>query len=584
MTSQIPKEPFKFGLYTSRSHRKWMIGAYLSVFVAMSLDRYGVIVLRNLTDSIVGPTLNYDAVWYWTLFYSLLYASTSIIWRLSGFNGMQWFTNQRGVAYRDLYEYITFHSKNYFNNRFAGALSNKISNAADGVENLFSRILWKFFPTFAGIILYVIFAWNSNAWLGLIIAIWSTAYVVINIYFAKKIRAKSYTSAESSSTLRGVIIDSISNISLIHESAHITNEHGYIRSFIKKFQKADLDEWWLSEWFLVANGFFVFIFMLLMFGTSVYLLQAGLVSVGVLVMVIAIVRDISSQLFSLGQEIKEAARLYGQINEGLEEVLHEHLIVDKAGSQEATISEGKIEFNNVDFSYEKSLIFKNFSIHIEAGQKVGLVGKSGAGKTTFISLLLRHFEIEGGSVTIDNLDISSITLESLRKAIAVVPQDTSLFHRTIRENIGYSRPDATDEEIQHAAKLAQASGFIEKLPKKYDTLIGERGVKLSGGQRQRIAIARAFLKNAPILILDEATSSLDSESEHAIQVSLRSLMKGRTVIAIAHRLSTLKEMDRIIVIENGDVVEDGAVDELLKKTDGAFKKVWDHQVKGFIVE
>ncbi|HZE87576.1 MAG TPA: ATP-binding cassette domain-containing protein, partial [Methylomirabilota bacterium] len=217
-------------------------------------------------------------------------------------------------------------------------------------------------------------------------------------------------------------------------------------------------------------------------------------------------------------------------------------------------------------------------------QKVGLVGKSGAGKTTFVSLLLRHFEIQKGDITIDEQNISDVTLESLRRNIAFVPQDTSMFHRTIKENISYSNPDATDEEVRRAAKLANANEFIESLPQKYETLVGERGVKLSGGQRQRIAIARAFLKNAPILILDEATSSLDSESEHAIQESLEKLMKDRTVIAIAHRLSTLKKMDRIIVIKSGKIAEDGNPDDLLEKPNGLFKNMWNHQIKGFITD
>jgi ATP-binding cassette, subfamily B, bacterial len=245
-------------------------------------------------------------------------------------------------------------------------------------------------------------------------------------------------------------------------------------------------------------------------------------------------------------------------------------------------SKGEVVMDAINFAYENSAVFKNFSITIPAGQKVGLVGRSGAGKTTYVSLLLRHFDTQEGTIMIDGQNIQEVTLESLRRGIAFVPQDTSLFHRTIKENICYGSPQATDEEIKRSAMQAQADRFIQKLPKKYETLVGERGVKLSGGQRQRIAIARAFLKNAPILILDEATSSLDSESEHAIQQSLDKLMQGRTVIAIAHRLSTLKKMNRIVVIENGKIVEDGDPNELLKHPESIFKSMWNHQVRGFI--
>jgi len=282
--------------------------------------------------------------------------------------------------------------------------------------------------------------------------------------------------------------------------------------------------------------------------------------------------------------MRNTAGYYGEAKEGLEEILSEHVIKDSPNAKVLKVSKGEILIESIDFEYENTRVFKDFSVVIPSGQKVGFVGRSGAGKTTFVSLLLRHFDVQKGQIKIDGQNIFDVTLDSLRRAIAFVPQDTSLFHRTIRENISYSNPDATEAEIKHAAKLAQADEFIDKLPNGYGTLVGERGIKLSGGQRQRIAIARAFLKNAPILMLDEATSSLDSESEHAIQLSLEKLMKDRTVIAIAHRLSTLKKMDRIIIIDNGKIVEDGSTNELLKKADGIFKNMWDHQVKGFIID
>lgn len=318
--------------------------------------------------------------------------------------------------------------------------------------------------------------------------------------------------------------------------------------------------------------------------TAVYLFQNGSVSIGVVIMIVAIVGNISDQLLFIGQEMANVNKYYGEAKEGLEEILNEHIIVDDPYAKELILSKGSIDISSINFEYDSTKVFSNFSLHIPAGQKVGLVGRSGAGKTTFVSLLLRHYNLQSGEIKIDGQNISNVTLESLRKSIAFVPQDTSLFHRTIKENISYSNPEAELAEVKKAARLAQADEFIEKMPNGYETLVGERGVKLSGGQRQRIAIARAFLKNAPILILDEATSSLDSQSEQVIQESLEKLMKGRTVIAIAHRLSTLKEMDRIIVIDDGKIAEDGAPEELLNKSNGKFKAMWDHQVKGFIVD
>lgn len=584
MNKKIPKNPILFGIYISKMHKKWAIGALIAVFFATAFDRFTIIILRNLTDSIAARPIDINLIWMWALSYPVLVFIARNIWRASGFTGMRWFMNLSSSAYQSLYEYLTLHSKDYFNSRFAGSLTNKITNAVEGTLNIFQKALWNFIPLVIGLFWYVIFAWVSDFRLGLIIGIWSIFFLGANIWFAKILQPHSYKSAKTASTLKGRIVDSLSNISLVHEYAYIAGERDYIKKYVNKQRDAGLALWQLSEWVLVVNGVLIFIFMLFMIGTSVYLFQNHLVSIGVVIMVIAIVADISSQFMFIGQEIKNAAAYFGQAKEGLEEILHEHIIVDHPGAIDLKLSNGDIDIKSVDFEYGETKVFNNFSMHIPAGQKVGLVGRSGAGKTTFVSLLLRHYDIQSGEIKIDSQNINNVKLESLRRAIAFVPQDTSLFHRTIKENICYSNPDATITQVKRSAKLAQADEFIDKLPQGYETIVGERGVKLSGGQRQRIAIARAFLKNAPILILDEATSSLDSESEQAIQESLETLMKGRTVIAIAHRLSTLKEMDRIIVIENGKIAEDGNPEDLLKKSNSKFKDMWDHQVKGFIVD
>lgn len=584
MSQDIPKKPFLFGIFASRPHKVWVIGAFISVIVGTALDKFSVIVLRNLTDSIATHPTVFTTVWFWAILFPVIYLLAHICWRCSGFTGMRWFMNLRTTAYQSLYEYLSLHSKDYFNSRFAGALTNKISNAVDGTEQLFEKILWRFTQLFLGLIFYGLIAGAASLLLGVIIVVWSTIFLATNFWFAKKLQPYSYIAAKSVSTLKGRIVDSISNISLVHEYAYIAGERQYINQFVEKQHTTGLKNWWVSEWVLVANGAMIFVFILAMISSSIYLFQNSLISIGVIVMVISIVGDLTGQLFFIGQEIRDSSKLYGQIKEGLDEILTEHIIVDSPEAFELTVSEGAISLESVDFEYENTKVFKNFSIEIPAGQKVGFVGRSGAGKTTFVSLLLRHFDVQSGTIKIDGQDIRNITLESLRRAIAFVPQDTSLFHRTIKDNIRYSNPQAKDTQVKSAAKAAQAHDFIERLPNGYATLVGERGVKLSGGQRQRIAIARAFLKNAPILILDEATSSLDSESEHAIQLSLEHLMQGRTVIAIAHRLSTLKKMDRLVLIENGQITEDDSPDNLLKKPNGLFKNMWDHQVKGFIVD
>ena len=584
MSEIIPKNPISFGIFASKPHKVWAIGALASVVVATSFDKISVLVLRNLTDSIAAQPVAFGKVWFWAVSFPVLYLLAHSLWRSSGFTGMRWFMGLRSTAYQALYQYLSLHSKDYFNSRFAGALTNKISNAVDGTEELFEKILWRFLQLFIGLILYAVIASISSWILGLIIVVWSIAFLSANAWFASKLRPYAYRSAQSVSTLKGRIVDSLSNISLVHEYAYIAGERGYIKRFVKKQHDAGLAAWRISEWVLVVNGILIFIFMMLMIASSIYLFQKQQVSIGIVVMVIAIVGDLTGQLFFIGQEIKDSSKLYGQINEGLDEILQEHIIVDASEAAELKVTKGLISFKSVNFEYENTRVFKDFSIEIPPGQKIGFVGRSGAGKTTFASLLLRHFDVQGGSIKIDGQDIRKVTLESLRRSIAFVPQDTSLFHRTIKENISYSNPRASDTEIMTAAKQAQAHEFLAKLPSGYETLVGERGVKLSGGQRQRVAIARAFLKNAPILVLDEATSSLDSESEQAIQEALVKLMQGKTVIAIAHRLSTLKRMDRIVIIDDGKIVEDGRPKVLLRKKDGLFKNMWDHQVKGFILD
>lgn len=584
MDKIIPKNPIKFGIFITMLHKKWALIAVLCVFVATGLDRGSVLVIKQLTDNLTMNVKDLSAIWFWATAYPFVFLAAHICWRASGFMGMRWFTNMRTSAYQTLYDYLSYHSKDFFNNRFAGTLTNKIGHAVVGAETLFEKALWNFFPLLLGLVWYIVITWIEDYRLGLIITLWSIFFLSINIYFAKHLQPRSFRSAESLSILKGRMVDSLSNISLVHEYANISGEQNYINRFIKKHKDASLAHWTFSEIILTINGIFIFIFIISMVLTAIYLLENNLISIGSVLMIATIVTHLYSQFLFIGQELRDAAAYYGEAKEGLIEILHDHVITDSPTAKEVKITKGTISIDTIDFQYDNRKIFEDFTLTIPSGQKVGLVGRSGAGKTTFVSLLLRHYDIQKGSISLDNHSINDITLDSLRSAIAFVPQDTSLFHRTIKENIKYGSPNATDSEIEKAAKLSQAEEFINSLPKGYDTLVGERGVRLSGGQRQRIAIARAFLKDAPIVILDEATSSLDSHSEHAIQTSIESLMVNRTVIAIAHRLSTLKKMDRIIVIENGKIQEDGSPDELLKKPKGIFKSLWDHQVNGFIVD
>jgi ATP-binding cassette, subfamily B, bacterial len=423
MDKLIPKNPVLFGYKISKIHKKWAIPSIIAVLVATGLSKFGVVVLRNLTDAIAANEIDINSVWYWAILYPVLYLVMHLCWRISGFTGMRWFMKMRSTAYQSLYEYLTLHSKDYFNSRFAGSLANKIANAVDGTENLFETTLWEFKPLIIGLLWYIAFAGMSDWRLGIIIALWSLLFLAINMWFSKKLHPYSYKFADSLSTLRGRIVDSLSNISLVQEYAHIAGERKYINRFVKNQEDTGMAHWRFSEIILTINGVLIFLFIFLMIGTSVYLFQHQLISIGVVVMVTVIVTDLASQFLFIGQEMKNAARYYGEAKEGLQEILKEHLIVDSQSASELIATKGEIIFDSINFDYENTNVFKDFTLHIRAGEKVGLVGRSGAGKTTFVSLILRHFDLKKGSISIDGQNISDVKLESLRRSIAFVPQD-----------------------------------------------------------------------------------------------------------------------------------------------------------------
>ena len=331
------------------------------------------------------------------------------------------------------------------------------------------------------------------------------------------------------------------------------------------------------------QAIFSFIVEFIVFYVAVIYWKGDFLSVGAFVLIQLYVMGLSGQLWGFARIIRDFYEGYADAKEMIEIMKLPYEIKDTIIAKPIIVTSGEIVFDNVNFSFNETReVLSNIKLKINAGEKVALVGPSGAGKTTFVRLLLRFYDVTGGHIEIDGNDIKNITLESLRNNISLVPQDPLLFHRTIKENIRYGKPNATDEEVVEASRLAHCVEFIENLPNKYDTYVGERGIKLSGGERQRVAIARAILKNAPILILDEATSSLDSNSESLIQDALSTLMRGKTTIVVAHRLSTIKKMDRIVVLKNGSILEEGTHNSLIRKKDSLYKDLWTLQAGGFI--
>ncbi|KXK00217.1 MAG: putative multidrug export ATP-binding/permease protein [Parcubacteria bacterium OLB19] len=494
-----------------------------------------------------------------------------------------WTTNAAKTATDDLNRHVLQHSHNYFINRFAGSVFSKQRNVISAIEEIVPDFLWAQLASFVSFLVTFILLWSVDSLSAMLFVLLLFILLVVNKYLAPIKVKLSKISSEANTVLTGRTVDTFSNISAVRQYAKYKEELEGLENLTNARRIAHRRNWFFTEKLLMLNIFILFIFSSIMFWLILNKWEDGLITSGDFVMVISLMFNISGSLVFIGRAFNAMARTVGELREGLDDLLVDYEITDSENAQSLNVNKGKIVWQDVDFGFGDNQVFTNLNLEIPAGQRIGLVGSSGAGKTTFVSLLLRQHELNGGLIMIDGQDISTVTQNSLREAIAVVPQEPALFHRTIRENIAYGHPGATQEEIMAVAKQAHAHEFIEKLPQGYDTLVGERGVKLSGGQKQRIAIARAMLKNAPILILDEATSALDSESEVLIQGALHNLMMGKTVIAIAHRLSTLKEMDRIIVLESGEVVEDGTHDTL-KDRGGIYAKLWNHQSGGFLVD
>ncbi|MBU1151401.1 ABC transporter ATP-binding protein/permease [Patescibacteria group bacterium] len=561
--------------------------AVFAVTVAEILEGVLYVILGRLTDaSTVAISeqfsdVSLSGIWFWLALFAGIFFVTECIWRLSGFWGMRLITESEANVSKSLFAYLLNHSRAYFNSKFAGSLVNKIGHASSGVDHMMSRFLWNYYPLFISLIVNTVILSLISYQLGLILIGWTLLFLVLNYYFVKQKQHLSYANANANSEMKGKMVDTIGNIASVHANAYHRHEYKYVKQFIKKRREIHLASWMASEWILFINGGLLAIFVFLMLFVTVFLMKGNAASMGSLVLVITMTIGLVRSLFFIGSNMTDTIDDYSQIEEGLNELIVPYEITDRPGSKNIRSAKGAIEFANVYFSFGNTKVFNNFSLSIKPGQKVGIVGVSGAGKTTFVNLLMRNHDVEKGSIRVDGNDVRDITRESLRRQIAFVPQDVSLFHRSIIENIRYGRLSATEKEVIESAKKAQAHVFIKGFEESYKTFVGERGVKLSGGQRQRVAIARAFLKGSPILVLDEATSALDSESEVMVQSALARLMQGKTVIAIAHRLSTLRVMDRIVVMEKGKIVEDGNHESLVEKG-GVYAGLWDHQVEGFI--
>ncbi|OCJ05531.1 multidrug ABC transporter ATP-binding protein [Agrobacterium sp. 13-626] len=493
------------------------------------------------------------------------------------------------IARWQMHRFLLRHSMTFFANEFAGRVATKVMQTSLAVREAVIKILDVFVYVVTYFLSMILVIAVADWRLMLPILAWLAAYIAIVGYFVPRLRKIAAAQADARSTMTGRVVDSYTNIATVKLFSHAGREESYAKAGMDGFLQTVHGQMRKVTLFYIAVYVNNCVALFVVSALSIWFWLSGSISIGAIAIAIGLAMRVNGMSQWIMWEVSALFENIGTIYDGIEMLTKPHDIVDVPAAPAITAKQGAIHFDHVRFHYGKAKgVIDNLTFDIRAGEKVGLVGRSGAGKTTLMNLLLRFYDLESGRITIDGQDISKVTQDSLRSLIGVVTQDTSLLHRSIRDNIAYGHPEATDADIIQATKRANAWEFVEGLVdmqgrQGLDAQVGERGVKLSGGQRQRIAIARVFLKDAPILVLDEATSALDSEVEAAIQENLFALMQGKTVIAIAHRLSTLTEMDRLIVLDKGHIIETGTHQDLVQ-SGGIYADLWNRQSGGFLAD
>jgi len=572
----IKKQPVSFAV---------LFIAPMSMVLEANVVPYALkLVIDGISDSTGDRSAIFEriapALWLWAIAWvSLCCICRSQNWWQSRF--MPRFEAQVRMSVLD---HAMHQSHAYFANQLAGKLANKIADLPKALESIVMTIAWPGIATVSVFLTSLVLLAHVNAQFAWVLGIWLAAQVLVTTRLSWRVQRAGSVNAEDKSELGGCIVDSLANMTSIRLFARRAHELAWVGAR----QDAEIR----SNQRVIAQTNQLRMFMdaafLAMFGSMTYLLlhawQRNEISTGDVVYVFNMSWAVVMQMWFMGEAMTNLFREIGVATQALSVVSDKPKIRDVPAAPALNVDAGRIVFENVGFHYRRGQnIFENKCLLIEPGQKVGLVGFSGSGKTTFAHLILRFYDVESGRILIDGQDIGRVSQDSLHASIAMIPQDSTLFHRTLMENIRYGRLAATDDEVIEASKQAHCHEFIDRLPEGYGSMVGERGTKLSGGQRQRIAIARAFLKDAPILVLDEATSALDSVTERHIRDGLHELMQGRTTLVIAHRLSTLSKMDRILVFDKGHVVEDGTHQQLLERG-GHYDRMWRMQAGGFLLD
>ncbi|OGL87462.1 hypothetical protein A3I40_01075 [Candidatus Uhrbacteria bacterium RIFCSPLOWO2_02_FULL_48_12] len=538
---------------------------------------------KKFFDTLAAPITNGADILIRTLFIIIgLELLAWLIYRLNAVGLVRLETKVMADLSETSFNYLIGHSYSFFTNSFAGSLVRKVNRLSRAFEEVADQVQFSLIPlivTVLGILIGVSF---RSIVLTLVLGAWIILFLMANYWFARWKQPYEIMKSMKDTEATGVLADAIGNSTTIKLFTGHEHEKQRYRNIIEEWRRVYSFTWSISEIAYGVQSLLMIIIEFIILYIAIKLWRIGILTVGDFALIQIYIIRLMRQLWDFGRILRRFYMAFADAAEMVEILETPHEIQDVKKASTLAIAHGKIEFKNVDFGFHQTRkVLRRFNLTAAPGERIALVGPSGAGKSTITHLLFRFYDIDGGKILIDSQDISKVTQMSLRDQIALVPQEPILFHRTLLDNIRYGRREASDAEVVEAARQAHCHEFISELPLGYDTYVGERGIKLSGGERQRVAIARAILKNAPILVLDEATSSLDSESEALIQDALKKLMKGKTVIVIAHRLSTILSMDRIIVIDEGRVVDMGTHTALLKKP-GIYQTLWTIQAGGFI--